>query len=687
MSVKLKQGVLSLGEFCPRLIAEWHPDLNQGITPFDVAGKSVAPAWWLCIKGHTWRAPIANRSKRGDGCPVCSGRIAESGVNDLETVNPELAKEWHPTLNNDLLPSQVKSKSGLKVWWQCPKGHEYICAVSSRASGVRCGECFRSGNRPKLNREEIHISQVAELLASFDFESNADADVTKILVWSTKKLHWRCDSGHAWVASPTSRMRGTRASGCPVCKGRIAVPGVNDVATLYPNLAAEFDVSRNAPLKFSELPSGSKDKFWWLCDKGHSYLTSLRSRKYQGSSCPVCANFKVVSGVNDMKTTHPMLAAEFDLARNYPSTPETLVAGVRKKLWWLCPLGHSYEAAGYSRVTGTGCAFCINKRVLTGFNDMATTHPELAAEFDHSRNQGVAPTEINAGTFKKLWWLCDQGHSYVSPGVKRVGEGAGCPYCSNKRVIEGFNDMATRAPQLVPHFHPTRNAPDTPSSLSPRTNKTLWWLCDAGHEYQAKAGNRLQVGGLGCPVCSNHKVLAGFNDLATTRPDIASSWHPVNNGLTTPQMVLAGTNKKAWWICSEGHEWYAFISLRSGGRGCPRCAKPGYDSTKPGWLYFISSQELGARKIGISNFEFKRLAEYEVHWTAIKLWSHESGLAVAGVETQTLKWLRKEKGLPQFLGREEMGQAGGFTETFSFDGVSDFEVITYIESLFRKLEE
>lgn len=686
MSVKLKSGVQSLGEFRPELVAEWHPTLNGGLSPFDVAGKSTSSVWWICGLGHNWRAPVSNRSKRGDGCPVCSGRQVDPGVNDLATLNPMLAREWHPTLNGPLKPSEVKSKSGKKVWWLCPQGHAFECSIATRASGVNCGQCYREGLAPSRDKPQLTIAEVPELLQTFDPIENAGQAPGNISAWSKIGISWQCSEGHRWIASPAARQSKGRVVGCKVCSGKQTVFGVNDLTTLHPHLAKEFDQIRNAPRQFSEINPGSKEKYWWICPQGHSYRSSLASRRHNGTGCPVCRNQKVVTGVNDMASTHRELASEFDMARNAPETPESIVAGVRRKLWWLCPAGHSYEAAGYQRINGTGCPICVNKRVLKGFNDMETTHPNLAVEFDLNRNGSLKPSEINAGTHRKLWWLCSKGHSYQTSGMKRVGEGANCPICSNKKVLAGYNDMATLAPQLVEHFHPYKNAPDTPSALAPRTNKNLWWICETGHEYKAKAGNRLQPGGLGCPVCSNHQVLAGFNDLATTRPDLVESWHSEKNLPITPEMVLAGTNKKAWWICTEGHEWYAYISLRSRGRGCPRCAKPGFDSTKPGWLYFISSAELGARKIGISNFEMKRLADYEHHWVTIKLWSHESGLAIARIETETLKWLRKEKGLPQYLGREEMGQAGGFTETFSSEGVSDLEVIAYVERLFQEID-
>lgn len=683
MSGTSRRGVQSLAAATPRLMDEWHPTLNGSIRPENVASRSTAKYWWKCGKGHEWQASASNRSKRGDGCPYCSGRYAIPGQTDLATTMPAIAATWHPTLNEGVDPTQVKKGSGLMAWWLCENGHSYKCPISSRSAGVGCGECYRSGMSNRVLDPGSVISDKPLLLKQFDALLNIDFDPNKISVWSKNPVHWKCTAGHNFTASPSSRIRKGKVVGCPVCTSKKFVPGENDFGTKQPEIAKSFDLQKNAPLLPEHIRAGDKSKYWWVCPKGHSYHASLASRIHNKSGCPVCLNQKTLSGFNDMATTHPALAAEFDRSRNLPSTPENIVAGVRRKLWWICKLGHSYEAAGYARIQGSGCPVCANKKVLKGFNDMATTHPALAAEFDRERNLGLDPEQLNAGTNLKLWWVCSRGHSYCVSGMKRVSQKTNCPVCASVVILPGFNDMATLAPQLIPHFHPTKNAPHTPQTLAYRTNKKLWWVCEFGHEYEAKPGNRLQVGGLGCPVCSNHQVLVGFNDLATTRPDLLKSWHPTKNLPTTPQMVLSGTNKKFWWICPEGHEWYAYLSLRSRGRDCPRCSKGGYDATKPGWLYFISSTELNARKVGISNFEFKRLAEYEKHWKLIKLWKSSDGLRVAEIETRTLRWIRRDLDLPQYLTAQDMKKAGGASETFSPEGVSDLEVISFIDALFR----
>ena len=54
---------------------------------------------------------------------------------DLATSNPELVKEWHPSKNGNLSPTEVSQKSGKNVWWICEKGHEWQAKVYTRTNG------------------------------------------------------------------------------------------------------------------------------------------------------------------------------------------------------------------------------------------------------------------------------------------------------------------------------------------------------------------------------------------------------------------------------------------------------------------------------------------------------------------------------------------------------------------------
>ena len=114
----------------PTLAAEWHPTKNGDLTPRDVTSGSGKKAWWICEKGHEWQAAIGSRST-GTGCPYCSNQVV-CDDNCLQTLNPSLAKEWHPTKNDDLIPHDVTIGSSKKAWWICEKGHEWQAEVRNR---------------------------------------------------------------------------------------------------------------------------------------------------------------------------------------------------------------------------------------------------------------------------------------------------------------------------------------------------------------------------------------------------------------------------------------------------------------------------------------------------------------------------------------------------------------------------
>lgn len=92
-----------LSESFQEIAAQWHPTKNVNLLPSQISPGSTVKVWWLDHFGHAW---LASPSKRtiGQGCSVCSGKQIMIGVNDLASVEPEIAAQWHPTRNGDLTP-------------------------------------------------------------------------------------------------------------------------------------------------------------------------------------------------------------------------------------------------------------------------------------------------------------------------------------------------------------------------------------------------------------------------------------------------------------------------------------------------------------------------------------------------------------------------------------------------------
>lgn len=143
--------------------------------------------------------------------------------------------------------------------------------------------------------------------------------------------------------------------------------------------------------------------------------------------------------------------------------------------------------------------------------------------------------------------------------------GTGCPTCSGKVVLPGFNDFASQAPELLPEWDDSRSPREVLVTASFKVN----WRCAHGHTWSA-AVYRRTVEGKGCPTCKNRRVAPGFNDFASQHPSLASEWDDENRSADS---VTAGSNVKVRWKCSLGHVWSMAPNTRvSEGQGCPVCA-------------------------------------------------------------------------------------------------------------------
>lgn len=286
--------------------------------------------------------------------------------------------------------------------------------------------------------------------------------------------------------------------------------------------------------------------------------------------------------IRSLAAVKPELKKEWDQDKNGNLTPEQVTYASAKKVYWLCHKKHSWKAAIYTRtIGGNGCPICSNRVVLTGYNDLAYRYPEIAKQWHTQKNGDLRPEQVVYASTKKVGWLCQYDHDWEAIIYNRTRNKSGCPVCSNRKVISGINDLATLRSDLKKEWHPTKNGDLKPEHVSVGSNKKVWWQCAFGHEWRVAVYHRTGDES-GCPVCNNHVIIPGINDLATMRPDLKEEWHLTKNGDLKPEHVTCYSNIKVYWKCVKGHEWLTSVKKRSEGASCPYCRRTHFaKSTNP----------------------------------------------------------------------------------------------------------
>ena len=471
------------------------------------------------------------------------------------------------------------------------------------------------------------------------------------------KKSWVCKKSHQWASAIADRVAG---AGCPFCSGNQAISGENDFKTLFPALLQFVDGWD--PTLYKGQSNASVN---WKCSLGHTWIAKINNitnrDKPNASPCPYCSNQKVLAGFNDLLTTHPNLALEA-----YGWDPSTEIAGSNHKKEWMCKLGHTWKSAIYSRSgkQQTGCPYCSNQKVWKGFNDLATKDPDLAKQAN-----GWDPSEVTTRANIKLKWICDFGHQWEALLSNR-GKGIGCPICANQQVLVGFNDLSSQAPLIAEQAYGW-----DPSNVVYGSTKKMNWSCSLGHIYSASPYRR--ISGDGCPICSSHQLLQGFNDLLSNYPVIANEAYGWD-----PSTLMSQSGKIRKWRCVEGHIWKTTPATRVAGIGCPSCAKTGYDPNKDGFLYFLFHNEWEMFQIGITNVPDIRIAKHKkLGWQLLELRGPMDGHLTQQWETAILRML-KAKGA-DLSNAEIAGKFDGYSEAWS---KSTFKA-TSIKELMRLTEE
>ncbi len=246
--------IFSIFDYSQKLAEEFDLELNYPLKPEDLAWKSGKKVWWRCkssFKGkiqddHVWQTTPDSRAQNRDinsgeytSCPFCIGQRPSNAYN-LRTEYPQLADEWHSSMNGDLTPEQITPGSTKQIWWQCLRHDSHAWEVSPNQ---------RTGSKNKKTGEK-------------------------------------------------------RLSGCIFCEeagaGRKASFTYN-LSKEHPHLDKEWDYEKNGELRPTQFVPHANTKVWWKCLAGRdhpSYRQDISGRSY-GRGCPACAKLSLTSSKSE----------------------------------------------------------------------------------------------------------------------------------------------------------------------------------------------------------------------------------------------------------------------------------------------------------------------------------------------------------------------------------------------------
>lgn len=275
----LLQGFNDLASVNPILSEEWHPVKNGDLEPSNVLATATRTAWWFGICGHEWESKIRRRNE-GAGCPVCLHRLLQPGINDFQTEFPLFAEEWDES--NDIKPNEITQGCKEAISWKCRQGHNWKLSPNQRAqSNSQCPYCSGLKVLPGYN----DLTQTHPLLI-LEWDYSNTSKPTQFLAGSHYKAYWSCKNcSHRWRAAIVARTR--EQTKCPACTNRVIIKNQNDFASQKPGLSKEWDPVKNT-IGADNIAVGSAYKAWWLCEKGHSWRATIRSR-VSGNGCPLCS--------------------------------------------------------------------------------------------------------------------------------------------------------------------------------------------------------------------------------------------------------------------------------------------------------------------------------------------------------------------------------------------------------------
>ncbi len=199
-------------------------------------------------------------------------------------------------------------------------------------------------------------------------------------------------------------------------------------------------------------------------------------------------------------------------------------------------------------------------------------HQDWLDRWDYELNE-IGPEDVAYRSGKKYWFKCPRGlhnSTYRCVANLTVNENSVliCKQCNSfgQYLLDTFGEFGVR------QYWSIQNTTDPFDISVGDSTTTIWIKCQNDeHPDYSTIPNVFAIMGCRCPVCVNKKIIPGVNDIATTRPDLASYFLYEED----THKYAACSGKFVWMRCpicrSVQFKQISHVYVR--GFSCDRCSR------------------------------------------------------------------------------------------------------------------
>lgn len=408
-----------------------------------------------------------------------------------------------------------------------------------------------------------------ELMLEWDLVKNAEIglDPSLLSCGSNKTAHWKCHiCGHEWTTRIERKNKGNRCQKCISKEYRVA-PKEKSLATLYPDIAKEWDYELNDTTPDLVYPQ-SNLTYHWVCSLGHRWKNTAAHRCSRGDGCPYCSNKDVLEGYNDLKTTFPHLLNEWCYKENdkIQIYPTNVTYGSKKKVFWKCNRGHVWRCEVYRRTTyKEGCPECTK--------ELRTSYPEKIISYylsqlfedliENYRSKVLNNSELDM---------------YI-PSLNVGIEYDGSRWHKNIEKDKA-KDILCREHGITLFRVREKGCPNYESE-SIKINVTYRNKTELSNAIEEILKNINSIYGLSKTIEIDidrdslniiSKTITSIKENSIANSPLIEDWDWDKNNGIDPLLIPVFSNRQFWWKCRFNHSWRVQVSHRSRGRNCPFCS-------------------------------------------------------------------------------------------------------------------